>query len=75
MTRIDIKTFAGNPKIKDEFYCLNNRGIYCSKDSGISWDVLDIPWAKEYNLQHPWALATKECICKNYKYNFDHVVT
>jgi hypothetical protein len=34
-----------------------------------------MPWAKEYHLQHPWALATKECICKNYKYNFDHVVT
>jgi len=49
-----------NPKIKDEFYSLNNRGIYCTKDSGISWDVLDIPWTKEYNLQHPWALAVKE---------------
>ena len=21
-----------NPKVKNEFYCLNNRGIYCSKD-------------------------------------------
>ena len=55
-----ISMIESNPKIKDEFYCLNNRGIYCSKDSGISWDVLDIPWAKEYHLQHPWALAVKE---------------
>lgn len=55
-----ISMIESNPKIKDEFYCLNNRGIYCSKDSGISWDVLDIPWAKEYYLQHPWALAVRE---------------
>jgi photosystem II stability/assembly factor-like uncharacterized protein len=55
-----ISLIESNPKIKDEFYCLNNRGIYCSKDSGISWDMLDIPWTKEYHLQHPWALAVKE---------------
>jgi hypothetical protein len=55
-----ISMIQSNPKIKDEFYCLNNRGIYCSKDSGISWDVLDMPWAKEYYLEHPWALAVRE---------------
>ena len=55
-----ISMIESNPKIKDEFYCLNNRGIYCSKDSGISWEVLDIPWAKKYYLQHPWALAVRE---------------
>jgi hypothetical protein len=49
-----------NPKIKDEFYCLNNRGIYLSTDSGISWERLDIPWPKEYHLQHPFGLAIKE---------------
>jgi len=53
--------WAVAPNIKDEFYCLNNRGIYCSKDSaGISWEKLEIPWPKEYYLQHPWALAIKE---------------
>jgi photosystem II stability/assembly factor-like uncharacterized protein len=54
-----ISILESNPDVRDEFYCLNNRGIYCSKDSGISWDVLDIPWPKEYNLQHPWALAIR----------------
>ena len=55
-----ISILQANPKIKDEFYCLNNRGIYSSVDSGISWNVLDIPWSKEYCLQHPWALVVRE---------------
>jgi photosystem II stability/assembly factor-like uncharacterized protein len=55
-----ISILESNPKIKDEFYCLNNRGIFCSTDSGFSWDILDIPWSKEYYLQHPWALAVRE---------------
>ena len=55
-----ISILESNPTNKDEFYCLNNRGIYCSKDSGISWEKLEIPWPKEYYLQHPWALAIKE---------------
>lgn len=55
-----ISIIESNPKIKDEFYCLNNKGIYCSKDSGISWDMLYIPWSKEYYLQHPWSLAIRE---------------
>jgi len=55
-----ISILEANPDIKDEFYCLNNRGIYCSKNSGISWEKLEIPWPKEYYLQHPWALAVKE---------------
>jgi hypothetical protein len=55
-----ISILQANLKIKDEFYCLNNRGIYRSEDSGISWNVLDIPWSKENCLQHPWALAVRE---------------
>ena len=55
-----ISILQSNPKIKDEFYCLNNRGIYSSEDSGISWNILDIPWPKEYRLQHPWALVVRE---------------
>ena len=54
-----ISILQANPKIKDEFYCLNNRGIYSSVDSGISWNVLDIPWSREYCLQHPWALVVR----------------
>ena len=55
-----ISILESNPNTKDEFYCLNNRGIYCSKDKGISWEKLEIPWPKEYYLQHPWALAIKK---------------
>jgi hypothetical protein len=54
-----ISILESNPDVRDEFYCLNNRGVYCSKDSGISWDMLDIPWPKEYGLQHPYALAIR----------------
>lgn len=55
-----ISIVESNPNIGDEFYCLNNKGIYCSKDSGISWERLEIPWPTEYKLQHPWALAVQD---------------
>lgn len=55
-----ISIVESNPKNKDEFYCLNNRGIFYSSDSGKSWGSLEITWPKEYNLQHPWALAVIE---------------
>jgi len=54
-----ISILAANPKIAGEFYAVNNRGIFCSTDSGISWKMLkdDIEWPKEYLSQHPMALA------------------
>lgn len=55
-----ISILESHPNVKDEFYCLNNRGIFCSKDLGFSWDILDIPWPKEYYLEHPWAMAIGE---------------
>jgi photosystem II stability/assembly factor-like uncharacterized protein len=56
-----ISIIAANPKIAGEFYAINNRGIFCSTDSGDSWKMLDgIAWPKEYNSQHPWALAIRE---------------
>ena len=48
---------ASNPFNSGEFFDINNRGIFCSTDSGISWRELDIPWPKEYLLQHPFSLA------------------
>jgi len=50
---------AANSKIAGEFYVLNNCGIFCSNDSGISWKMLKdgIEWPKEYLSQHPMALA------------------
>jgi hypothetical protein len=48
---------ASNPKTSGEFFAVNNRGIFMSNDSGISWGGLDIPWPKEYLLQHPWAIG------------------
>jgi photosystem II stability/assembly factor-like uncharacterized protein len=56
-----ISILSANPKIAGEFYAINNRGIYWSTDSGNSWKMLDgIAWPKEYNSQHPWALAVRE---------------
>ncbi len=52
-----IMILCPNPIIGGEFYALNNRGIFSSTDSGFSWKALDIPWPKEYLLQHPWSLA------------------
>jgi photosystem II stability/assembly factor-like uncharacterized protein len=54
-----IAILAANPKNKGEFYAINNRGLFCSTDTGISWRELDISWSKEYLSQHPWALAVK----------------
>jgi hypothetical protein len=47
-------------KAKGEFYAANNRGLFFSVDSGISWRALDIVWPKEYYLQPLWALAVSE---------------
>ena len=56
-----ISILAANPKIAGEFYVINNRGIFCSIDSGNSWKMLDgIAWPKYYLSQHPWALAVRE---------------
>jgi photosystem II stability/assembly factor-like uncharacterized protein len=49
---------APNPKASGEFYAVNNRGVFMSDDSGVSWRGLaDISWPKEYLLQHPWAIG------------------
>jgi photosystem II stability/assembly factor-like uncharacterized protein len=52
-----ITILMSNPYSAGEFYALNNRGIFTSLDSGISWKLLDIKWHKEYVSQHPWSLA------------------
>jgi hypothetical protein len=54
-----ISILAANPKVSGEFYAVNNHGIFCSTDSGISWKMLNegIEWPKEYRSQHPFALA------------------
>ena len=33
---------------------------FTSTDSGVSWTSLDIPWSKEYLLQHPFSLAVRK---------------
>lgn len=52
-----ITILASNPKSAEEFYAVNNRGVYVSTNSGVSWRELGIQWPKEYLSQHPWALA------------------
>jgi photosystem II stability/assembly factor-like uncharacterized protein len=54
-----ITILAANPKCAGEVYAVNNRGVFYSTDSGISWRGLDIPWPKEYLSQHAWALAVR----------------
>jgi photosystem II stability/assembly factor-like uncharacterized protein len=55
-----IPILAASSKNAGEFYLVSNRGIFCSTDSGISWNALDISWPKEYHSQHPWSLAIQE---------------
>ena len=56
-----ISILAANPKVAAEFYAVNNRGIFCSTDSGSSWKMLDgLQWPNEYFSQHPFALAVRE---------------
>jgi photosystem II stability/assembly factor-like uncharacterized protein len=56
-----ISVLAANPRIAGTFYAANNRGIFYSTDSGVSWKMLDdMQWPKEYLSQHPWALAVRE---------------
>lgn len=52
-----ISILTSSPYKAGEFYALNNRGIFVSSDSGLSWEVLDIEWRKEYLLQHPFSIA------------------
>ena len=52
-----ITILASNPSNAGEFYALNNRGIFSTTDSGVSWTALDISWPKEYLSQHPFALT------------------
>jgi photosystem II stability/assembly factor-like uncharacterized protein len=55
-----IPILAASSKNPGEFFALSNRGIFCSTDSGISWEALDIIWPKEYLSQHPWSIAIEE---------------
>lgn len=55
-----IPILAASSKNAGEFYLVSNWGIFCSTDSGISWNALDISWPREYHSQHPWSLAIQE---------------
>ncbi len=39
------------------FYLANNRGIYSSDDSGLTWNRLDVPWPEGYTKEHAWGIA------------------
>ncbi len=55
-----VAIIAENPKKAEEFYLASNRGIFCSTDSGVSWEALDISWPNKYLSQHAWSLAIQE---------------
>lgn len=52
-----LSVLAANPSISGCFYALNNRGLYASTNTGITWQQLDIPWKDEYTRHRPAALA------------------
>src|ERR671918_444156 len=56
-----ITTLTSNPKADGEFYAVNNRGLFMSTDSGVTWKRLDISWSKAYLSQAPRTLA----VCEN----------
>ena len=55
-----ISILAANQKTKGEFYAANNRGLFISTDSGVSWRKLDTQSQNKYSLQPAWALAVSE---------------
>ena len=55
-----ISILAVNPNAARIFYAINNRGIFSSTNSGVSWGMIDISWPKEYVSQHPWAIAVTD---------------
>jgi photosystem II stability/assembly factor-like uncharacterized protein len=52
-----VTMLSSNPIKGGEFYGINNRGIFCSNDSGASWVSLEIEWPKEYLQQHPFGIV------------------
>ena len=54
-----VAVLASDPNTAGQFYAVNNRGIFYSSDSGVSWKGLDIQWPREYLSQNPWALAVR----------------
>ena len=52
-----VSMLAANPKEHGEFFAANNKGVFASSDSGVSWDPLGIEWPKSYLAQHPWGIA------------------
>jgi hypothetical protein len=49
-----LATHEGEPGV---FYAASNRGIFCSTDTGISWEELPIAWPTNMQLGHAHALV------------------
>ncbi len=55
-----VSILAGGPSGGGEFYAANNKGIYRSNDSGLSWVRQSIPWKDSYLSQHAWSICVIE---------------
>jgi hypothetical protein len=55
-----ISIFNAKPKIRREFYSLNNRGYCVMSIQVLHGRNLRFYSQKNYYLQHPWVLAIKE---------------
>ncbi|MBD0384044.1 WD40/YVTN/BNR-like repeat-containing protein [Paenibacillus sedimenti] len=43
-----ISNLTADPNEPDTFYALNNRGLYCSADKGMTWTALPVDWKEKY---------------------------
>ncbi|MBB6735426.1 WD40/YVTN/BNR-like repeat-containing protein [Cohnella zeiphila] len=48
-----VANLAADPAEPGVFYALNNRGLYRSADSGITWNAMELEWKEEYIRQQP----------------------
>ena len=52
-----ISFLATSPNEPHTIYAVNNRGIFLSRDAGMKWERLDVPWAERFTHQSVQGLA------------------
>ncbi|WP_324212421.1 glycosyl hydrolase [Lentibacillus sp.] len=52
-----VSTLEAHPFRSGIFFALNNKGLFRSDDTGITWSSLNIPWKEKFERQHPHALV------------------
>jgi photosystem II stability/assembly factor-like uncharacterized protein len=52
-----VSFLAANPNVAGEFYAANNTGVYKTKDTGLSWEKIELPWEDSFETQNVHHLA------------------